>query len=695
MVTLDSRCKQLLVVLLQADKPMPASLLAKKLHITARMARYRLNRVELWLHMHGVQVSKRPGVGIQIQGSPALKHSLLLELDQASAETLILSPHERIYLLIVTLLFDNEPVVVKQLQKKLYVSRTTVLKDFKEVDLWLEKYSLWLNRRQNYGCQIEGNESDIREALVDCLIEGIGEESLLSFVGDKYAFYQPANVEQLSVERPYFIHLLEKLNLDYFSRLILQEEAGKLSLTDRALVILVLCLAILVYRIHNGKSLEEGYLIPIEIKEQETFQLAEVLANKINRQLGIRISEQELLYLAHQLSKADVRKSVTNLLVKNKPPSQELEGEKGQFSPNILALAEEIVTYASVYLHPSLKVDAELLSNLEEHLTHLPLPDSSRLKLRNPLLADIKREYSHIYQIAETCIDIIGRHLGYYIPDDEISYITMYLAAAMERLCISDRKKKILVICNAGRATAQLLVSRIRAEFPGIEIAGVMSYLEWKNRIDSIEYDLIVSTILIQTKDTPVVLASPLLSPQDIANIRAILDTKLKISTAKTKLSKDGQICLSDLITAETIKLNALASNWQQAIEQAGELLHKKHQIDLRYIEAMKDTIITFGPYMVIWPGTVLLHARPEDGVRQLCMSLTTFREPVTFGHAKHDPVVMAFVLGSVDSSSHMPALYELNDLMQNSQQAASLKSAANSQRVVRILEEHCRSQSR
>jgi mannitol operon transcriptional activator len=149
------------------------------------------------------------------------------------------------------------------------------------------------------------------------------------------------------------------------------------------------------------------------------------------------------------------------------------------------------------------------------------------------------------------------------------------------------------------------------------------------------------------------------------------------------------------LITAETIKLNALATNWQQAIEQAGELLHKKHQIDLRYIEAMKDTIITFGPYMVIWPGTVLLHARPEDGVRQLCMSLTTFREPVTFGHAKHDPVVMAFVLGAVDSSSHMPALYELNDLMQNSQLAASLKSAANSQRVVRILEEHCRSQSR
>jgi len=693
MVTLDSRCQQLLVVLLQAETPVPASMLAKKLRITPRMARYRLNRVELWLHMHGAQVSKRPGVGIQIEGSPALKRSLLSKLDQASTEALILLPQERIYLLIVTLLFNHEPVVVKQLQKKLNVSRTTVLKDFKEVDLWLETYSLRLNRRQNYGCQVDGNESDIREALIDCFIEGIGEESLLSIVGDKYAYYQPTNVDQLSIERPYLIHLLEKLNIDYFSRLILQEEAGKLSLTDRALVSLVLCLAILAYRIQNGKALEKGYAYPAELKDQEAFSLADVLAGKVNRQLGIRISEQELVYLAHQLSKADVRKSVTTLLVKSKPASKELEGNKTEFSPDILSLAEDVVTYASVYLHPSLKVDAELLRNLEEHLTHLPFSGSSRLKLRNPLLADIKREYSHIYLIAENCVEIISRHIGYHVSEDEIGYITMYLAAAMERLCISERKKKILVICNAGRATAMLLVSRIRVEFPGIEIVGVMSYLEWKNRIDSIDYDLIVSTILIQGKDTPVVLASPLLSPQDVANIRAILDTKQKISAVKTKLGKDGQLRLSNLITAETINLNVLANSWQQAIEQAGELLYKKRQIDLRYIEAMKDTIVTFGPYMVIWPGTVLLHARPEDGVRQLCMSLTTFRQPVAFGHAQHDPVEMAFVLGAVDNCSHMPALYELNDLMQNPHLASSLKSAANPQRVVRILEEHSKSQ--
>lgn len=115
-----------------------------------------------------------------------------------------------------------------------------------------------------------------------------------------------------------------------------------------------------------------------------------------------------------------------------------------------------------------------------------------------------------------------------------------------------------------------------------------------------------------------------------------------------------------DLINLKTIKLKADADNWKEAVHIAGRSLLDLQAIEPRFIEAMIYTILDFGPYMVLWPGVALLHARPEDGVRHLCLSLTTFRKPVKFGHPQHDPVDIAIVLGAVDNRAHIPALLEL-----------------------------------
>jgi mannitol/fructose-specific phosphotransferase system IIA component (Ntr-type) len=123
---------------------------------------------------------------------------------------------------------------------------------------------------------------------------------------------------------------------------------------------------------------------------------------------------------------------------------------------------------------------------------------------------------------------------------------------------------------------------------------------------------------------------------------------------------------LMDLINLKTIKLKAEADNWKEAVHIAGRSLLDLQAIEPRFIEAMIHTILDYGPYMVLWPGVALLHARPEDGVRRLCLSLTTFRKPVNFGHPQHDPVDIAIVLGAVDNRAHIPALLELNSLMQN-----------------------------
>ena len=69
---------------------------------------------------------------------------------------------------------------------------------------------------------------------------------------------------------------------------------------------------------------------------------------------------------------------------------------------------------------------------------------------------------------------------------------------------------------------------------------------------------------------------------------------------------------LSDLLTPETIQLGVIADNWQDVVERAGSKLLEADAIEATFIQAMKQTILEHGPYMVIWPGVVLLHAPPQ-----------------------------------------------------------------------------------
>ena len=70
---------------------------------------------------------------------------------------------------------------------------------------------------------------------------------------------------------------------------------------------------------------------------------------------------------------------------------------------------------------------------------------------------------------------------------------------------------------------------------------------------------------------------------------------------------------------------------------------------------------------MVLSKSVVLLHAMIGYGVNELCMSLTTFSSPVSFGHHSNDPVSVAITFATVDSRSHLKALSQLSRLLGDS----------------------------
>ncbi len=120
---------------------------------------------------------------------------------------------------------------------------------------------------------------------------------------------------------------------------------------------------------------------------------------------------------------------------------------------------------------------------------------------------------------------------------------------------------------------------------------------------------------------------------------------------------------LTELLTLDTIQTTNEVASWQDAIRVASLPLLQQNKIEKRYIQAMIESIELHGPYVVLTPKVAIPHARPTDGVNELSMSLLQLQKPVFFGPDK--PVYLVIVLAASDNTSHLQALVELTQVLQ------------------------------
>ncbi len=152
------------------------------------------------------------------------------------------------------------------------------------------------------------------------------------------------------------------------------------------------------------------------------------------------------------------------------------------------------------------------------------------------------------------------------------------------------------------------------------------------------------------------------------------------------KASSDPQaLVLSDLVTPETVAARLVVASWEAAVDRVGALLVAAGKVETQYIPAMKRVLKEMGPYAVIAPGIVLLHARPEDGVVHPCLGLVTLSTPVPFGHSENDPVDLVFALGAVDKGSHIAALQQLAEMLGDEDVLRRLRLARSGRELAEV----------
>ncbi len=146
---------------------------------------------------------------------------------------------------------------------------------------------------------------------------------------------------------------------------------------------------------------------------------------------------------------------------------------------------------------------------------------------------------------------------------------------------------------------------------------------------------------------------------------------------------------LFELLTKERIGVNVSVEDWKEAIAQAGKLLVKTGMCEPRYVKAMVKFKEELGPYIVITKGVALPHARPEDGVLKTAFSLITLKKPVEFGNKNNDPVDLVIAFGGTDNTSHIKALAQLAEILQNEEDTNLVRKAKTKEEVLKILKKY------
>ncbi len=567
------------------------------------------------------------------------------------------------------------------MQNELSLSKSTVISIFNTLDKPLQKYELTLIRKRNHGCYIQGNEQNIREAIRDYLMSCMGDVILYNIIGN--------NPRSLSVKpqinsAEMILNLcFQGIDLSHFSNFFRScYPIQKFHQSDTELVSFFLSLLIQTKRVLERKLLDERF-IKIEsrgTKIQEQF--IQTIYQKISIQYNIQFNEIEKQFIKNQIPRFGENKYINT---EPDPGYTVISNDLnlGSYQDYNMAVVE-FVRIISSYLHPSLAVDSEFIANVEDHLICRMLDkDQHNFLGENSLLDEIKNNYINIFSTINLHKNILTGFLKIDIPAIDLGYLTIYTAAAMERLFIQMTKKKVIVFCNTDQSLASLMTSRLYAEIQGLDIRVVSSILELTQVIQTAHHDLIVTTIPFEISGHPIVVVNPIMKDTDLLNIRKILgiQTNKELSTHY----KD-KIHLVDLLTTKTITLQVSAENWREAVDCSCARLIKYGYNSTGYLESIKNIITLYGPIMALWPGAILLHASPQDGVRQLCMSLTTFIKPVFFGHDKNDPIEIAIVLGAIDSRSHLIALRELNKLIQNYDAVQKIRKVNHPASIISLL---------
>lgn len=146
---------------------------------------------------------------------------------------------------------------------------------------------------------------------------------------------------------------------------------------------------------------------------------------------------------------------------------------------------------------------------------------------------------------------------------------------------------------------------------------------------------------------------------------------------------------LAEFLTKERIALDVSCDGWKEAVRTGCSLLLQQDCITPEYTEAILRHHEEMGPYMVVAPGIMFAHARPEEGAKQIGISLVRLKTPIAFGNETNDPVSLVLTLATTDNTAHLALLASLMSLLSDEEDMKQVMQAETVEKVMAVIHKY------
>ena len=654
---MNARQKKLLKILINEEDYISVDQLMDQLAVSKRTVHNDLCKVEDFLSDYHIELKRKSKHGVKIEASVSKKESLLYYLDIHKEETDILSTKIRRMKIYSRLLSNNEGTSLNKLADEFMVSKTSIVSDLDIIEKQVQKFNLSLIKDRK-GTRIEGNEIDIRHALSQLASDFVQ----LEFEEDQI---EP-KVSRLDLSTYY--RLKNLFNIDAIEKIekIISEAEQRLGyvINDLSYVNLITHLLILIKRVDNDTLYTKETAKQIYQAEviDKTMAIANYIAVAIAQEFDIELPEGEVQYIHQYLVCSGIQSDFMHLNIEN---------HLLDIKEEHIELVNQLIEFVSVAIHCPLQEDKELKISLMTHIVPLLQRIKYHVKLDNPLINEIKVQYSAMFSIITLAVEMIDNQTLHNLSQDEIGFLTIHFQAAVER---SMQQKNVIIVCPEGIGFSRLIAHRIERFISSIVIKDIVS-LNQLQQIDLKEIDFVISTVPIKECAKPVVLVSSFLSEMDIRGINNFLVDH--VSEQKQCYQHLGKI-----IDETVVHVQLDFDNKDDVLSYLCDELHKHHYVSENY----KESVFRREKIMATDLGNNI--AIPHGSEKEIIKSkivIATLKKPILWNQHQVQ-IIFMIAMNMKEPQVTKNTLKDLYAVMDNKQAMQVLLEAKDAKDVIEYL---------
>lgn len=604
-----------------------------------------------------------------------------------------LSQQERVRVGASLLVTSSEYLTLSFIATNLFVSRATIIHDLPEIKALVATGGMEVLSHPNRGLRVAGTESSKRLFLLR-IAEDAPQDKPLDMAGKLVHVFagNPVTIQKIVSE---------------------QEHIHRQFLTDDSYHKIVRYLGILVARVMQGEYLEHT-----ESVGESKYRMAQDTLKYICQYCGITVTEDEVRFLSQ-------------LLVKSHYIKQDSDERQ---SVKIQLVTRQLIEQVSDELEINLNDDYDFFEALSNHLESV-FSAQAPAAAANPVIDEVAEHNPDVLEAVNAHLGMLRAVAGREIAQPEIGLILVHICAALERKKNREVAFHVIVACHGGIGTSQLLMEKLKKNF-NFQIVDIISAHEAAH-VEAKQADLVISTVPLRGCKIDSIVVSSLLTDEDyirIGNkIEALRNSRSFPSriearelTAKGLLAHISPVVyqivpdqaaellhalknvtkeyfhksnavesdifapsLHHLLPVDHITLQVDCDSWQDAVRQSAQCLLKHGYIEARYIDAMIGNIAENGPYMVLAKGFALPHEGVEQGSVKVGMSLIRLARAVPFDAEELDPIEFVCCLSAVDHKSHLKALFNLMNLLENKNFLPELRRCTTEKDAAAVIERY------